>query len=72
MTTITLSNASTMKKKPHLVLRRIKYKSKQKGQRYIDGGTDEKVTFEHLEDAGYMTLIQMRFIEPATNTGGKA
>ncbi len=70
MTKITLANASTMKKKLHDVLKPIKYLSKKEGQRKI-GRMQEAVTFGHLTDAGYMTLIASNTIRPV-KPGGKS
>jgi len=57
------------KAQPHQVLKRIKYKSGQPGQRYIDPDpkkdwAKEKVTFEHLDNTGYATLLKARRIAP--------
>lgn len=62
------------KARPHEVLKRIKYKSGQEGQRYIepDASKDwskEKVTFEHLDAAGYATLLKARRIKPVATSG---
>ncbi len=37
-------------KLPHVILRRVKYRSHLPGERYIDPGTGELVNFEHIED----------------------
>lgn len=56
------------KTKIHDILKRIKYRSKLEGQRYIDPG-EEQVTFEHLDDAGYLKLVKKKFIKPAATAG---
>jgi len=33
---------------PHVILKRVKYRSKLPGMRYIDPGSGELVTFEHM------------------------
>jgi hypothetical protein len=57
---------------PHPVLKRIKYRSKLDGQRYIDPGQEE-VTFEHLADEDYALLRKKNIIgEPGTAAPAKA
>jgi hypothetical protein len=55
------------KAQPHVVLRRTKYRSRLPGERYIDPGTGEVVTFEHIEDwRQYKDLRDGRHIRLAT------
>lgn len=55
------------KAQPHVVLRRIKYRSKLPDERYIDPDTGELVTFEHIEDwRNYKFLRDGRHIRLAT------
>lgn len=53
---------------PHVVLRRIKYRSRLEGERYIDPGTGELVTFEHMLDRwrDYKQLRDGRHVRLAT------
>ena len=38
------------KTRPHVVVNRVRYRRHMDGDRYIDPGTGELVTFEHLDD----------------------
>lgn len=61
------------KKLPHVVTRRIKYRSRLEGERYIDPNTGELVTFEHIEDwRSYKALRDGRHIRLATAAEIKA
>lgn len=53
---------------PHVVTRRLKYRSRLEGERYIDPGTGELVTFEHMLDRwrDYKFLRDGRHIRLAT------
>ena len=52
---------------PHVVLKRIKYRSHLDGERYIDPGTGELVTFEHITEwRSYKALRDGRHIRLAT------
>lgn len=58
-------NASASEKtNKHEVLKRLKYRSKLPGERYIDPGA-ELVTFEHLSDVAYLLLRRKKTIRPA-------
>jgi len=71
MTTITIANAGENKKKKHDVLRRIKYRSRLKGERYINPG-DEQITLDHLSDTDYLTGLKCKLYTPASaKSGGK-
>jgi hypothetical protein len=48
---------------PHEILRRIKYRSHQEGERYIDAGA-ETPTFDHLSDSDYQLLVMKKIIRP--------
>lgn len=63
---------ATEKIKKHDVNFRLKYKSGLPECRYIDPGEDQ-VTFEHLDDAGYLRLRRKGYISPvdATKKDGK-
>ena len=72
--------------RPHVILRRVKYRSHLPGERYIDPGTGELVTFEHitdwrnykaLRDGGHVRLATAEEIKAAetaakTTKGGNA
>ncbi len=54
-------------KLPHVILRRVKYRSHLPGERYIDPGTGELVNFEHIEDwRNYKALRDGNHIRLAT------
>lgn len=55
------------KAQPHVILQRVKYRSRLPGERYIDPGSGELVTFEHIEDwRNYKALRDGRHIRLAT------
>ncbi len=58
------------KEKKHDVLKRLKYRSKLPGERYIDPG-QEQVTFDHLSDADYLLLLRKHIIRPAAPAPAK-
>jgi hypothetical protein len=54
-------------KRPHVILRRVKYRSHLPDERYIDPGTGELVTFEHIADwRSYKALRDGNHIRLAT------
>lgn len=74
-------------KLPHVILKRVKYRSRLPNERYIDPGTGELVTFEHIEDwrnykalrdGGHIRLATAEEIQAAdaaakaASKGGKA
>jgi hypothetical protein len=60
-------------KLPHVILKRVKYRSRLPGERYIDPGTGELVTFEHIEDwRNYKALRDGGHIRLATTDEIKA
>jgi len=70
-------------KLPHVILKRVKYRSHLPDERYIDPGTGELVTFKHiadwrnykaLRDGGHIRLATAEEIKAADTAakGGKA
>lgn len=54
-------------KLPHVVLKRIKYRSRLPDERYIDRGTGELVTFEHITEwRNYQALRDGHHVRLAT------